>query len=156
MDKRKKLLEFLGSTVIQTGCQFILGGIFIYASLGKIFYPMDFVSSIKNFRILPEFLVSATGYTLPWLELIFGVLLVMNVFKKLSAAVLSGLLVVFIIAIGSTLLRGIDIDCGCFYRSVLQASEAKSNGFLLILRDIFFLVPGTVILQFPSNHKNKK
>ena len=68
----------------QTICKFFVGGIFIYASLSKIVDIDIFIIHIRNFMILPEHLIRVTAYVLPWIELIFGVLLVLNIMKIIS------------------------------------------------------------------------
>ena len=52
------------------------------------------------------------------------------------AFLVSGLLVMFLIALGINLIRGVDINCGCFS----TAGSAKSNLSKRVLEDILFLV----------------
>ncbi len=145
---KEKIKLLLGSEPVQTIAQLVLGGIFIYAALGKIFYPTDFAVTVQNYKLLPQFLVKVTTYALPWIEFIFGTMLVLNVKKRISALILSSLLVVFILAILISLIRGIDINCGCFFQTLNRPESSKTGPVLLIVRDIFLLVPGLIILFF--------
>ena len=92
-----------------------LAGVFIFAGLAKLHYTDTLVWEIKQYDILPHSLASAYGHVLPTLEIALGILLVLGLFLRLSAAV-SGLLVLsFIIAKIVVFARGLDISiCGCF------------------------------------------
>ena len=51
----------------------LIGGLFIYASVHKIFDPLDFAASIRNYNILPASWSNMTAVILPWIELGVGV-----------------------------------------------------------------------------------
>jgi uncharacterized membrane protein YphA (DoxX/SURF4 family) len=80
---------------------------------------------------------------LPWVEAIAGVMLIAGLWKRESAAVLAGLLVVFIAAAASVMARGIDVEnCGC--TSVTAGPKAEKTFFtgvgpFLILRNLAML-----------------
>jgi uncharacterized membrane protein YphA (DoxX/SURF4 family) len=146
---KEKLLTFFNYDKTHLVLQLVLGGIFVYASIGKILQPHDFMTAIRNYRILPEFLISITAYVLPWMELLFGSLLILNIYPRFSATILSLMLLVFICAISSALIRGINIECGCFLQKMMNNGHTPpANGFLLIIRDILFLFPGIIITFF--------
>jgi uncharacterized membrane protein YphA (DoxX/SURF4 family) len=144
MPLKDKLLSVLFSTPLQSLCRLVFGGIFIYASLDKIAHPREFAVIIANYAVLPDWLVTLPALVLPWLELIAGLLLVVGVWARSSAALLSLLLLVFILALGFNALRGIDLSCGCFSTS---ASDTE-NAYVLIFRDLLILLPGLVIVFF--------
>ena len=147
---KKKLVMLFGNRIIQLIANFTLGGLFVYASISKIMYPFEFSKIIYNYRLLPDFLINFTAVTLPWIELISGILLVFGIFTRSSAIILSSLLIIFIIAIGISIIRGIDLSCGCFS---INARESNTNGFLLIARDLLMLIPGMIIIFFGSNRE---
>jgi len=93
----------------------VLGGIFLFAGIVKLPHIETLIWEIEQYQILPEFLVSAFGYTLPILEITLGTLLVFGIILRASAMV-SGLLVIsFTIAKLTAFTRGLDIDvCPCF------------------------------------------
>jgi len=152
---KESLVWFLKSKKVYIISQLLLGGIFIYASLGKIIHVDDFMTVVRNYRILPPLLVKITAYVLPWLEFILGILLVLNIYARVSAGVLTLLLLVFIGAILSTLVRGINIDCGCFWQQINKGTVSSSSpdSVFLILRDILFLIPGIIIFFFKGEAK---
>jgi len=92
----------------------ILAGVFIYAGAVKANDIQDFAGQIANYQILPyawNYLVAAT---LPYLELLCGLLLLLNMRVRPAVLVLFALNLIFILALLSAVVRGFDIDCGCF------------------------------------------
>ena len=113
----------------------ILGCVFIYASLDKIRHPELFAEAVYNYQLSPEVAVNLVALWLPWLELLSGSLLVLGVWVRGSSLILSGLMVVFLTALGINLARGLDIHCGCF---TTQGSGPMT--ILTLFRDSLFLV----------------
>lgn len=144
MPWKSSLGRFLSSAWLQAACRLALGGIFLYASLDKIAHPRPFAEIIANYAILPDWLVTLPALILPWLELLAGLLLVAGVWTRSAAALLSLLLLAFILALGVNALRGIDVSCGCFSTS----AEITENAWKLILRDLLILLPGVILLLF--------
>jgi uncharacterized membrane protein YphA (DoxX/SURF4 family) len=91
-----------------------LGVVFIAASLDKIQNPQYFADNIANYRVMPYQLINPIAVTLPWVEFVTGSLLVMGIWIRANALILSGMLVLFSLAILQALLRNLDISCGCF------------------------------------------
>ena len=113
-----------------------VGLIFIYASIDKIASPAQFARIVYNFHFLPGGLVNIMGIIMPWVELVSGILLIVGIYKEGSILILNLLTVAFIVAVGVNLVRGIDLECGCFSVS----SKAKSSALSLIIRDLGLLV----------------
>ena len=120
----------------------VIGVTFLYASYDKLLHPHLFAEAVGNYRLLPSPLVGLVAVTLPWVELFCGLFLILGLFISSSALIASLLFVVFSIALTSAVLRGIDIDCGCF--SVSQGGHNVS--FDLILRDLGYLILSIHIL----------
>ncbi len=131
-------------------CKLLLGGIFIYASLGKILHPSAFTEIVKNYRILSDILVNPVARILPWIEFTFGLLLVLGFLKRLSAGILSFLLLVFIAALGFNLIRGVNINCGCLFQSQPTDASSSTDMVVSIIRDFLLLIPGMIIIFFPQ------
>lgn len=151
----ERLRRLLASNWVQTICQLFLGGIFLYAGLGKIVFHLNFIKNVRNYRLLPEVLVEVFSYVLPWLEVIFGILLILGIFKRISAVVISTLLLVFIGAILIDLLRGIDVSCGCFFQTSVQKTSSSTSMIFTVFRDILFLVPGVLIILFQGKRQRQ-
>lgn len=125
----------------------VLGGIFIYASLDKIAHPEQFAKIVYNYKILPHSLINIFAITVPWVELICGIFLIVGIFVESSSAILSLLLLSFIIALSVNFLRGLDVNCGCFSTD----PQGKKEGAILLIRDFVLLAIGLQI--FFSNSR---
>jgi uncharacterized membrane protein YphA (DoxX/SURF4 family) len=125
----------------------VLGFTLIYASLDKIANPDQFARIVYNYRILPEFLINVFAVTLPWVELVTGLFLIFGVFTESASLLASFLFVVFIIAISINLLRGIDLNCGCFSTD----PGGKKEGANLLIRDFIYLYLGIMVFFFNKN-----
>ena len=121
-----------------------LGAIFIWASWDKIADPAGFVSIIDNYRILPQGWSTPLALLLPWLEMLCGVLLITGFWLHGSLVLVNLMLLVFLVALLSSYLRGIDIACGCFS----NALTIDGSMLFYILRDVVFLAIGLWVMYF--------
>ncbi len=92
----------------------IVGGTFIWAGILKIIDPLEFAQNISNYRVFSRIVSFFLALILPWVEVICGFFLILGFLRRGSALLLSLLLFSFLGLIGVTLIRGINIDCGCF------------------------------------------
>ncbi len=93
----------------------LVGGIFIYAGYVKIMDPAGFAKNIYQYQLLPnDAAVNLTALYLPWLEVVCGGLLILAPrFRRGASALILTMLVVFTGAVVISILRGLDISCGC-------------------------------------------
>ena len=138
MDRVKKSLNPAWMEWLWRLLRLVLGGIFIYASIDKILHPAQFAESFLNYKILPRQMVNLFALTLPWVEVIAGIFLIAGIFEWASLTLYNGLMIVFMTAIATALMRGLNIDCGCF---TSDPDVGKMNWFTF-LRDLTMLVPG--------------
>lgn len=127
---------------IHSVLRIVLGGIFLWASWDKIAQPEAFAGVIGNYQLLPEAMVPLVAIVLPWTEAVCGICLVTGIWAGGAALIINMLVVVFIAALSMNLLRGIDVNCGCF--SVDGASAGSTP--LEIGRDVVILAMGIVVL----------
>lgn len=122
--------------------QLALGALFVIAAIPKIADPPSFAHMIYNYRIVPASLVNLMALTMPWVELLAGLALIIGVWKRAALGLIGAMLVVFIIAIGINLARGNAIDCGCF--NVADAGKSTEQRihdmWLDVFRDIGMLL----------------
>jgi uncharacterized membrane protein YphA (DoxX/SURF4 family) len=122
--------------------QIALGIIFVVAAWPKLVDPPSFAHMIYNYRILPAGLINISAMTMPWVEMIAGLCLILGVWVKPARWIVTAMLVVFMIAISINLLRGNAIDCGCFDTSAANKTyeeRIQDMGFVL-LRDAGILL----------------
>lgn len=119
----------------------VLGVVFLYAAYTKLRQPwLLFAMSIDAYQMLPSWAVFTVARTLPWLELVFGLLLVTGRFLRYAAPAVSVLLIGFYAAMLRAYHGGAGIDCGCF-----GVGEAVS--MLTLTRDGIMLA-GSFILTY--------
>ncbi len=124
-----------------------VGLIFVYASMDKLLHPSAFAVAIYNYKILPGSLINLVAITLPWVELVCGILLIIGLSSRAAALILSILLLIFFSALSISLYRGIDISCGCFSVS----TTADKIGISYMVRDLLVLAMSLQILFFDGN-----
>ena len=116
-------------------CRLAVGGIFIWASLDKLAHPAEFAKAIHHYRLLPYALLHPVALLLPAVEFVAGVALVVG-WRRRGAALLCGaMLVIFMAAIATALVRGLDISCGCF-----NTDGGHEVGLDLLWRDLLLLL----------------
>ena len=86
----------------------------IYASHDRLLDPQPFADAIDDYRILPLPLVDLTAIVLPWVELVTGLCLVAGLGTPGAGLFTAVLAAVYVGALSSALLRGLEIGCGCF------------------------------------------
>src|SRR5258705_939382 len=92
-----------------------LGAIFVYAAWTKLKDPWAlFAMAIDSYQVLPMWAVEWLARTLPWAELLIGVLLIAGRWMRLSTVITSLLLLVFFTLMIRAYVKGIEINCGCF------------------------------------------
>jgi hypothetical protein len=89
-----------------------LAALFVASGLLKFQDPARFASVIAGFGLLPEAMIWPAAIGLPVLETVAGVGLFFSL--RGSLALLSSLLVLFIVVLVYGIRLGLDIDCGCF------------------------------------------
>ena len=144
-----RIRSFAGSNAgwISLAARIILGAVFIYASIDKIRYPEPFAQNIEAYEILPTAAVNIAAIWLPWLELCCGSLLILGIWVRSNAAILSALLFIFIVALVSAILRGLDISCGCF-----EAGDSETMvGWNRVLEDTGLLLLSLWLMKFPRS-----
>ncbi len=92
----------------------ILGGVFIWAGIIKITNPLGFAQDIANYQIFPQSISFFMALFLPWIEVICGVFVLTGLYLRSSSLFLSSLLAGFLVLILVTMIRGINVECGCF------------------------------------------
>jgi len=114
------------------GSRLALAAVFIYAGATKAQDIAGFAGQIANYKIFPyawNFLVASI---LPYLELLCGMLLLLNKRVRPAVLVLFVLNLIFILALTSAIIRGFAIDCGCFKPN----SDNPTSPLAALLRDL--------------------
>jgi putative oxidoreductase len=147
------MTRLLKSVWLQRGLALLLGGVFVFASHDKIWWPERFARILYHYQIigpnavLPPLLPNLFAVALPWVELLAGLALIFGLWRREASLVTGLMLLVFIAAVSSTLWRGIDIEnCGCFSLD----AHGRSAGLKLILQDLALLAAALILASVPS------
>ena len=125
----------------------VLAFVFLYAAFFKIASPDEFAQSILNYKLLPLSLVNIFAITLPWIEFVTAILLLFGISVRENSVIISSLILIFTIAIGISLIRGLNIDCGCF-----GTASGSKIGIQKILENIGLLLLGLWLIKKDSVH----
>ena len=138
--------------------QFLLGAVFVYDGVTKMPDPLRFADSIVSFKLLPMILINPLALALPPLEVFTGIILVAVIARsrhrdqviaattrigRVGALSVIILCSIFCLALLSALLRGIQMDCGCFGGGKPSALKTwlafgRDNVFLAIAAAIYY------------------
>lgn len=92
----------------------VLALTFVYAGAVKMQDVVAFAGHIAAYQILPYAMNYLVAATLPYVEFLAGLLLLLNARVRPALLVIGSMNLIFMAALLSVLLRGLDIDCGCF------------------------------------------
>lgn len=125
----------------------IVGGVFLYAAWTKLPFNQPwqlFAMSIDSYQVLPLTMVEMVARTLPWVELAAGLMLVAGLWLRISAPLVSIMLLVFFALMVRAYAKGMEINCGCFgpgemisWRTLLRDGSLLAAA--LVLTSISFL-----------------
>ncbi len=108
------LRQFFTSPWTVRIAQVAIGVILAWAGLAKIGDLRGFAEQVHNFRLVPVVLENLVAMSLPWIELVAALALILNVRARAGAVLATGLMALFTLGVLTALARGLDIECGCF------------------------------------------
>jgi uncharacterized membrane protein YphA (DoxX/SURF4 family) len=128
-------------TILVWLARLALGAVFLYAAWIKLRDPwMLFAMSIDNYKILPQWAVIAVARTLPWFELLLGLVLLTGRWPRISSAAASALLTLFFGLMVRAYAKGETIDCGCFGPGEAISPSTLARDGSLLAGALFLLV----------------
>ncbi len=111
-----------------------LGGAFLLAGILKGRDVHAFAGLIAGYQLLPYSVNYLVAAVLPWVEMLAGGLLIGHRHVRAAALVAGGLTGLFVLALASLLVRGIEADCGCFGADIGTTPwQALGRDLLLLL-----------------------
>ncbi len=125
------------------GARLVVGSVLLFSGLSKLMVPAEeFAMALEGYRLFTLPMTMALARVVPWVELFSGAFLLLGFGLRYAGAVAAGLFAAFILALGSTLVRGIPLeDCGCFGWGLPRLSPSRT-----ILLDSLLLALTLVIL----------
>jgi hypothetical protein len=136
---------------VDLGLRWLLGGLFVMASAHKIMDPAGFAKIVYGYGLFPAASINLIAIIVPFVELTAGLALVIGVYPRAAALVLSGLLLAFILIIGINVLRGHVFDCGCFSNG--EAALWQNQPGWMLGRNAALLLIGWSVIAFRGHRK---
>src|ERR1017187_8555344 len=91
------------------------GAVFVYGGYVKLQTPWAlFGMAIDSYHLVPHRYIERLARTIPWFEVVVGLLLIFGRFMRISTATVSLTLAIFFAAMLHAFLNHQEIDCGCF------------------------------------------
>jgi uncharacterized membrane protein YphA (DoxX/SURF4 family) len=140
----------------------VLGGIFVYAGYSKLFYPnrnfwpwfflkfsismniTQFAAQVEAFKMLPPWGVQFVAHTLPFTEIILGLLVLIGWRLRIWAPLLTAIMLGFFGVVLRAYLLHMDINCGCFATpepiNLKKILEDGALALLAVLMTVFAFV----------------
>jgi putative oxidoreductase len=118
---------------------------FVVAAVPKVIELEAFAVDIRNYQAFPEWSLHLLAAIVPMFELVGAVAILSGRERwvRAGAVVLGALTLAFVALVASVIVRGIDLQCGCFGHDV-----AASVGVATLVRDVVLLA-AVAIAAFP-------
>lgn len=131
--------------------RWLLGALFVYTGLEKGLDPASFLKLVRQYDMVhAPFLLNAIAATLPWFEVFCGLLLLMGIAVRGSAATLACVLIPFTGVVWHRALVlqsaraipfcAVKFDCGCGLGEEFICHKLLENACLILLA--FWLLAG--------------
>jgi uncharacterized membrane protein YphA (DoxX/SURF4 family) len=148
--KDRSTFDLLGREWIGVLARWILGAVFVYMGLNKAFHPVDFLKIIREYNMVESHVaLNFIAATLPWFEVLCGLMLLGGIAVRGSALVLIAMLVPFTLTVLSRAMAihtadgiplcAVRFDCGCGAGAVIICHKLVENAFLILLSTLLLV-----------------
>ena len=143
MSKFEKLQPWIGLLSRLT-----LGGVLFVAGYLKVDKLDISQMAVRSYELLPIPIANVLGLTLPFFEVVIGLLLILGAATRFVAALGGFTMFIFIIAIAQAWARGLNIDCGCFGGGG-TVDPGQTRYLQEILRDAGLVALALFLVRYP-------
>jgi uncharacterized membrane protein YphA (DoxX/SURF4 family) len=143
MSKFEKLQPWIG-----LACRLTLGGVLFVAGYLKVGKTEISQMAVRSYELLPIPIANFLGLTLPFFEVVIGLLLIVGAATRVVAALGGFTMFIFIIAIAQAWARGLNIDCGCFGGGG-TVDPGQTRYLQEILRDAGLVAMALFLIRYP-------
>ena len=88
-------------------------------------------------------LSNLSALLIAWSEAVAGIMLILGVMTKRAAGAILLMLVMFTVAVLTTMIKGLVVDCGCFGPDDNQATSLP-----LVIRNLFLIAAAVMVMLF--------
>jgi len=133
---------------LEMACRIVFATAFVLAGAAKMFDAAGFATVISHYQLLPAKMIYGAALILPAVELVCGLALLCGVLMRGALALLNALMAGFLAAMILSMVRGLDVTCGCF------GGAGQSVDGQTLARDAVLLVIG-LIAAWGAFHRAK-
>lgn len=121
---------------VAVAARVLVGGLFVFSGISKLILPHgEVMSLVKQYQVIPDFLVAPIAAGLPWVELASGTALCIGFLTTPAAWLVGVQLVSFSVLMVVVLVAQIPIDdCGCFGNLGIRETPLH-----VLIRDLILL-----------------
>lgn len=127
--------------LVALGCRFVLGVVFLLAGLAKLPRRHEFEATVRGYELLPPGWVPTVARSVPAVELVAGGFLLVGFETRWIALVTAVVLAAFTSAVVVNLVRGRELDCGCY-----AVGAPRRIGWVLVARNVGFLALALIVV----------
>lgn len=141
------IVDLLRRPSVVRVAQVAIGAIFVAAALAKIPDLPTFAKQVAAYDLAPTALVHLVAMTLPWVEVVAGLALILGVRPRAGGVVALLSMAFFTAAVASAWSRGLSIDCGCFGKALpepIGLGKVLENLVMTALAAIAVLRPKSI------------
>lgn len=122
------MIEIPEPKLVEWPLRAALGAVFIYAGVMKALDPQQFAIDVQHYELTSWTISIIIAMYLPWLEIFAAMALLVGRLYRGALALMGGMTLAFLVAIGSAWWRGLDITCGCFGAEVNRTNYPAHIG----------------------------
>ena len=140
---RNPVTQLLTSPLFVFFLRFSLAGLFIFSAWDKVLNPEAFAIAVRGYDLVPVQFSNLFALFVAWSEMIAAIMLLLGIFTRYAATAIFLLLLMFIVAITTTIVRGLTIDCGCF-----SNEGGSQTHYTLIIRNLFLMTGALIVILY--------
>lgn len=111
----------------------ILAFIFVLSSIEKLKDPYAFALSVDAYQVFPDWIVNLSTLLIPWLELFIAFGLIFKFKLRANLILFGSLMIMFTLLVVIAMIKGLDIECGCYGESSSKVGLTKLVENILII-----------------------
>jgi uncharacterized membrane protein YphA (DoxX/SURF4 family) len=112
----------------------IVGYVFSSSGISKLNFGIkNFHNNIIGYELVPKSVASILAFTIPWIEILLGIALIIGLLIQTTALVACSVLLLFTTALAINIMRGKKHDCGCSSKPIPISWSLVTRNLLLVL-----------------------
>lgn len=134
----------------RSSVRIVVGLLLLVAGAGKVVRPEEFHAGLLSFELGgPDAAYRWAAALFPWLEVLCGGLLIAGRWCETAGAIAAFMALCFVLMVGQGVVRGLDLECGCFAgltpRWLEQPPVALARALAMLVAACWVWLPATTV-----------